>query len=235
MLFDPVDRHILDLPFVNALDGTGCRTIIHQALKASEEQLGNDITTELVVLLHLHTNSGRQVLLEMAVSIVTLGCERYAVLTGREVNSELATLMGNEGTTVSGASSSVSWGSDRCYKPERAIHRTMRSPSLDVIETSDSAKKNPTPFRSPDLCEAFDSIDERNRSDSGSWSATTSMRTAVMKTIAEDLRSHGTDTATDSAISLASSHADNGGEAHCTNASGNVVDAKDVFCEWRQR
>ena len=115
MFFDPVNRHISDLPFVDELASSQCRTIIDRAFKASEEQNSNVATTEQLVLLHLHANSGRRVLLEMVVNIVTEGSERHAVLIGREVNSDLATLMANEGTVVSGASSSVSWASDRGF------------------------------------------------------------------------------------------------------------------------
>ena len=246
MLFDPVDHHISDLPFVNELAGTRCRILIHRAFKATEEQEDNDIIpTEQVVLLHLHATSGRQVLLEMAVSIVTEGSERHAVLTGREVDSELATLMAHEGTAVSGASSSVSWGSDRCYKSGMKTRPPTRSPSPDLIEasdsaemnsstpglvgTSDSSETNPTRSPSPGLVEASD-LAETNRSDSGS-SDTTSMGTAVMRTV-EDFQGHGTDAAAEIASAItnlltSSTYADDcNGEAGCKRAGENMVDTK---------
>jgi hypothetical protein len=115
MLVDPVNSQVLDLPFVNANAGFQCCDIIRQAFHAAEEQSGNETRTEHIVLLHLYTKSG-PVLLEMIVNIVTSESERHAVLIGREVNPDLATLMASEGN-VSGAGSSASWASDRGFAP----------------------------------------------------------------------------------------------------------------------
>lgn len=186
MLFNPVGRHLSELPFVNELAGSQCRTIIHQAFEESEEQNGEDFTTERVVMIHLRTNSAH-VLLEMIVSIVIEESERHAVLTGREVDSDLATLMENAGTAVSGASSTVSWASDRCYQPPVLMlnRRTTRSPSLALVEASDLA-------------------DEINRSDSDSSDPTSTITTAAV---------HCTDAAAEIANSLAATRANGcGGE-----------------------
>ena len=142
MFFDPVNRHISDLPFVDALAGSQCRTIIYRPFMASEEQNGNVPTTEQLVLLHLYANSGRQVLLEMVVNVVTEGSERHAVLIGREVNSDLATLMANEGTAVSKASSSVSWASDRGVVMPTSRATAVCSPSPSVSVASGLAEAN---------------------------------------------------------------------------------------------
>ena len=141
MLVDPVNSQVLDLPFVNANAGFQCCDIIRQAFHAAEEQSGNETRTEHIVLLHLYTKSG-PVLLEMIVNIVTSESERHAVLIGREVNSDLATLMANEGTAVSGASSSVSWASDRGVAMPTSRATAVCSPSPSVSEASGLAEAN---------------------------------------------------------------------------------------------
>lgn len=125
MLLDPVGGSIAELPFVNASAGSQCRDIIRQTFVLFEEQNEDDSTTEQIVLLHLRAKGG-PVLLEMVVNIITAGSERHAVLTGREVNSDLATLMAKEGSG-SGAGSSLSWASDRGFATATGLMMTNRA------------------------------------------------------------------------------------------------------------
>lgn len=111
MLYEPIGRLVSDLPFVDEHAGPQCHDIILQAFETTHDQ------EERVVMIHLHGQAG-PVLLDMVVDLVGAGPERYAVLTGREVSSDLASLIPNgRATTSSGKSSVVSWRSDGCVAP----------------------------------------------------------------------------------------------------------------------
>jgi hypothetical protein len=125
MIFDPVDKHVSDLPFVNALAGFSFQEHVLQSFAVS-----CDPDREQIVLLHLHSKSG-PVLLEMVVNIVVSDSEPHAVLTGREVDSELATLIASK-ASESGTSSTISWASDRCFVAGLSDSRT-ESPSGSAI------------------------------------------------------------------------------------------------------
>ena len=125
MIFDPVDKHVSDLPFVNALAGFSFQEHVLQSFAVS-----CDPDREQIVLLHLHSKSG-PVLLEMVVNIVVSDSKPHAVLTGREVDSELATLIVSK-ASESGTSSTISWASDRCFVAGLTDSRT-EAPSGSAI------------------------------------------------------------------------------------------------------
>ena len=146
MLFDPVGSFVSDLPFVDALAGSQFCAIIRRAFNVSEESKKKGQPTEQIVLLHLSSKHG-PVLLEMVVNIVTTRNERHAVVTGREVNIDLATLITSPGegsTDISEASGMISWSSDWCYAPglmmTRMTSRATASGSSGLFAVSDSAE-----------------------------------------------------------------------------------------------
>ena len=123
MLYEPIGRLVSDLPFVDEHAGPQCHDIILQAFETTHDQ------EERVVMIHLHGQAG-PVLLDMVVDLVGAGPERYAVLTGREVSSDLASLIPNgRATTSSGKSSVVSWRSDGCVAPDHGLRGLTNTPN----------------------------------------------------------------------------------------------------------
>ena len=91
MIVSPVGRLVSELPFVNHTDGYR----LHRALLRSFDNLGENDETR-VFMLHLHAQ-GMHVLLEMvATHIFVAESEPIIVLTGRQVDSDLAGLMACE-------------------------------------------------------------------------------------------------------------------------------------------
>ena len=98
MLVDPVGMCIPDLPFVNSGDGDRFDKIVRRIFEAPAEH-AHDRT----FILHLTVSCGH-VLLEMrADHLVTQG-EPIVVMTGRQLESDLACMMAQE-TTVAGSES----------------------------------------------------------------------------------------------------------------------------------
>ena len=91
MIVSPVGLLVSELPFVNPTDGNR----LHRALVRSFDNLGENDETR-IVMLHLHAR-GMHVLLEMvATHIFAAESEPMIVLTGRQVDPDLAGLMACE-------------------------------------------------------------------------------------------------------------------------------------------
>lgn len=90
MIEDPTDQLLTALPFVSPCAGLLCHNLISRAVNAPEAPGSAD--NAQVIMLHLHAKNG-PVLLEMAPTAVGTGHERCVVMTGREVNANLAGLI----------------------------------------------------------------------------------------------------------------------------------------------
>jgi hypothetical protein len=138
MLVDPMENLVSDLPFVNALTGSSFREHILQSFSVSHHKQD----CEQVMLLHLYSQTG-PVLLEMVVNVVVVDSKPYAVLTGREVDSGLATLIAGGDTSKSGSSSSVSWASDQCFVSGAiANHAKDLALARGMVSDEDSEERN---------------------------------------------------------------------------------------------
>ena len=85
---DPTKHVLSDLPFAHLRSGARCNDTIRRAFS-----LPSDHPEEaLSILLHLNTLNG-PVLLEMEARVLAGRAERMVVLTGRELNAELAGLI----------------------------------------------------------------------------------------------------------------------------------------------
>jgi hypothetical protein len=80
-----VGKQLLDLPFVNKSAKTKFSAAVHRQISTQ------DSNTQSIVL-HLHLQN-RRVLLEMVAKLVEIGPELFIVMTGREVDSNLATFI----------------------------------------------------------------------------------------------------------------------------------------------
>ena len=81
----PVGKQLLDLPFVNKSANTKFSAAVHRQISTQ------DSNTQSIVL-HLHLQN-RRVLFEMVAKLVEIGPELFIVMTGREVDSNLATFI----------------------------------------------------------------------------------------------------------------------------------------------
>ena len=82
---DPTNHVLLDLPFAHLRSGARCNNAIRRAFSLPSDDAQR-------ILLHLSTLNG-PVLLEMEASVLAGRAERLVVLTGRELNAELASLI----------------------------------------------------------------------------------------------------------------------------------------------
>ena len=89
---DPTNHVLSDLPFAHSRARARCHDAIRRAFNAPFDEPENNARS---VFLHLGTLNG-PILLEMEASVLASGgegAERYVVLTGREVNADLASLV----------------------------------------------------------------------------------------------------------------------------------------------
>ena len=93
LLTDPTDEIFSDLPFVHAHIRAKCMVTILRVLDTSEEQKVQ------AVMMHIRGIHG-PVLLEMVADVLVKGSEPFAVLTGREVNCDLAGLITSGSSTT---------------------------------------------------------------------------------------------------------------------------------------
>jgi hypothetical protein len=90
MLVEPAGGLLAVLPFVNPSSGRRLLKVVGQMLEAPDKHRHTQI-----VMLHLHTRTGR-VLLEMEASVLGTHPKAFVVMTGCEVNSALAGLIACE-------------------------------------------------------------------------------------------------------------------------------------------
>ena len=91
MQVDPEGLLLTDLPFVNANDGA---ELYEKAEKVFESPAEHDNTRPC--MLHLRTQSGAAVLLEMTLNVFITTSESLIVMAGREVDSGLAGFLRND-------------------------------------------------------------------------------------------------------------------------------------------
>lgn len=97
MIEDPTDQLLTALPFMSPFSGILCHNVISHIV--NEHEAPDSAENAQVLMLHLHAKNG-PVLLEMAPTVVGTGHERCVVLTGREVNADLAGLISMEGASI---------------------------------------------------------------------------------------------------------------------------------------
>ena len=90
MIEDPTDQLLTALPFMSPFSGILCHNVISHIV--NEHEAPDSAENAQVLMLHLHAKNG-PVLLEMAPTVVGTGHERCVVMTGREVNANLAGLI----------------------------------------------------------------------------------------------------------------------------------------------
>ena len=86
---EPTNHVLSDLPFAHSHVGPLCHDVIRQTFNTPSDE---SVSSGQRVLLHLRTLNG-PVLLEMEASTLSLEAERFVVLTGLEVNADLAGLI----------------------------------------------------------------------------------------------------------------------------------------------
>ena len=97
LITDPRDQLLGALPFVHARARNQCYGAIRRAF---DDTTGEQ--TSVQVMLHLATRNG-PTLMEMIANVVRNESELLVILTGREVESSLAGLLHNEGSTTESA------------------------------------------------------------------------------------------------------------------------------------
>ena len=136
MFADPLNQVLSDLPFAHSRAEARCHGAICRAFNTPSDEPESSTQT---VLLHLITPN-RPILLEMEASVLAAGAERWVILSGREVNAELAGLIatsGSDGTPVGGGA-----GEDDDERSEAAstvIISELTEGGLDDITSHDDA------------------------------------------------------------------------------------------------
>jgi hypothetical protein len=92
LVSDPHDRLLEALPFIHTRASNQCQNVIRQTFDATGAQ------ENVPVVLHLHARNGTALLLQMVANIVHTESKTLAVLTGREIPSELAGLIHLKGS-----------------------------------------------------------------------------------------------------------------------------------------
>ena len=100
MSYDPLNRRLSKLPFMEADAGAQ----LCEQLRWMLDQPDAQTTDGHAILLHLSANHG-PVLLEMVANLVTQPSSRLVIMTGREVNSNLVSLIAE---SVAGTSEELS-------------------------------------------------------------------------------------------------------------------------------
>ena len=145
MHVDPVGRFITDLPFVNARDGATWQDKVGIIFEAPAE---HDHARTL--LLHLGIQNGT-VLLEMTLDVFVTASESIIVMTGREIESGLASLLrnnGGAGTTSTGTPSEPSVGTPAPSEPGAGAPSEPGSSNISSVTMSSCLHKLPA---SPDV------------------------------------------------------------------------------------
>ena len=184
---DPLNHVLSDLPFAHSRAGARCHGAICRAFNTPSDEPESSIQT---VLLHLITPN-RPILLEMEASVLAAGAERLVILTGREVNAELAGMIvtsGSDGTPVGGGA-----GEDDDERSEAAstvIISELTVEGLDDITSHDDAvahddgnHQHPTtamamaPLADRGIAQAVDQAYRRRRNYASSSNGSSSMMT----------------------------------------------------------
>ena len=131
----PVGKQLFDLPFVNKRAKMKFTSAIHRQISTHEFDKQS-------VVLHLDIQN-RRVLFSMVAKLVEIGPELFIVLTGREVDSNLATLLYTEERSSVDIEQEAKGGSDTTGEPseETAIK------DIAMSESSISSITAPTFFR----------------------------------------------------------------------------------------